>query len=98
VCGGMARGRIATEPEQSAEAGPSGARIRLAGARRSYRRADEPSTHQDADHGRAVFGALRAAADRGAIVVVASHDPDGLRYADRVLAMSDGELSEIARR
>jgi putative ABC transport system ATP-binding protein len=59
--------------------------------------ADEPSTHQDADHGRAVFEALRAAADRGAIVVVASHDPEGLRYADRVLAMSDGELSEIAR-
>jgi ABC-type lipoprotein export system ATPase subunit len=59
--------------------------------------ADEPSTHQDADHGRAVFEALRGAADRGAIVVVASHDPDGLRYADRVLAMSDGELSEIAR-
>jgi ABC-type lipoprotein export system ATPase subunit len=59
--------------------------------------ADEPSTHQDADHGRAVFEALRGAADRGAIVVVASHDPEGLRYADRVLAMSDGELSEIAR-
>jgi putative ABC transport system ATP-binding protein len=58
--------------------------------------ADEPSTHQDADHGRAVFEALRGAADRGAIVVVASHDPEGLRYADRVLAMSDGELSEIA--
>lgn len=56
--------------------------------------ADEPSTHQDADHGLAVFEALRRAADGGAIVVVASHDPDGLRYADRVLTMADGELTE----
>jgi putative ABC transport system ATP-binding protein len=56
--------------------------------------ADEPSTHQDAEHGAAVFRALRAAADAGAVVVVATHDPDGLAYADRVLTMSDGELTE----
>ena len=60
--------------------------------------ADEPSTHQDAGHGRAVFEALRRAADTGAVVVVASHDPDGLRYADRVLAMADGRLVEADRR
>jgi putative ABC transport system ATP-binding protein len=54
--------------------------------------ADEPSTHQDADHGAAVFAALRSAAELGAIVVVATHDPAGLDYADRVLTMSDGEL------
>jgi ABC-type lipoprotein export system ATPase subunit len=56
--------------------------------------ADEPSTHQDADHGRSVFEALRRAADGGAVVVVASHDPDGLSYADRVLTMADGRLAE----
>lgn len=60
--------------------------------------ADEPSTHQDADHGRAVFEALRRAADTGAVVVVASHDPDGLNYADRVLTMADGRLVEADRR
>jgi putative ABC transport system ATP-binding protein len=54
--------------------------------------ADEPSTHQDAGHGRAVFAALRVAADGGAAVVVATHDADGLRYADRVITMSDGVL------
>jgi ABC-type lipoprotein export system ATPase subunit len=56
--------------------------------------ADEPSTHQDAAHAAAVFASLRRAADAGAAVVVATHDPDGLRYADRVLTMSDGELRE----
>ncbi len=56
--------------------------------------ADEPSTHQDAEHGAAVFRALRVAADGGAVVVVATHDPDGLAYADRGLTMSDGELTE----
>jgi putative ABC transport system ATP-binding protein len=56
--------------------------------------ADEPSTHQDAQHGDAVFTALRSAAEQGAIVVVATHDPAGLDYADRVLTMSDGELRE----
>jgi putative ABC transport system ATP-binding protein len=56
--------------------------------------ADEPSTHQDASHGEAVFAALRSAAELGAIVVVATHDPAGLDYADRVLTMSDGELRE----
>ena len=60
--------------------------------------ADEPSTHQDADHGRTVFEALRRAADNGAVVVVASHDPDGLRFADRVLTMADGRLVEADRR
>ncbi len=59
---------------------------------------DEPSTHQDARHGRAVFEALRRAADTGAVVVVASHDPEGLRYADRVLTMADGRLVEADRR
>jgi putative ABC transport system ATP-binding protein len=55
--------------------------------------ADEPSTHQDADHAAAVFRALRAAADAGSVVVVATHDPDGLAYADRVIAMADGVLT-----
>ncbi len=56
--------------------------------------ADEPSTHQDADHGAAVFAALRSAAEQGAIVIVATHDPAVLDYTDRILTMSDGELRE----
>lgn len=54
--------------------------------------ADEPTTHQDAGHADLVFAVLRAAADAGAAVVVATHDPAGTRRADRVLPMADGQI------
>jgi len=57
--------------------------------------ADEPSAHQDAAWVHDVFAALRQVVhDRGAACLVATHDPDALGFADRVLHLADGELTE----
>jgi ABC-type lipoprotein export system ATPase subunit len=57
--------------------------------------ADEPSAHQDAAWVHDVFAALRQVVlDRGAACLVATHDPDALVFADRVLRLADGELTE----
>jgi len=57
--------------------------------------ADEPSAHQDAAWVHDVFAALRQVVhDRGAACLVATHDPDALAFADRVLHLADGELRE----
>jgi putative ABC transport system ATP-binding protein len=57
--------------------------------------ADEPSAHQDAAWVHDVFAALRQVVhDRGAACLAATHDPDALRFADRVLYLADGELTE----
>lgn len=45
--------------------------------------ADEPTSHQDRRRAAMVLGTLRAAADDGAAVLVASHDPATHDYADR---------------
>jgi ABC-type lipoprotein export system ATPase subunit len=59
--------------------------------------ADEPSAHQDAAWVHDVFAALRQVVhDRGAACLVATHDPDALAFADRVLRLADGELTERA--
>lgn len=57
--------------------------------------ADEPSTHQDHVRAGLVFGLLRSAAERGAAVVVATHDPSGYDYADRVIEMRDGAVVSV---
>jgi ABC-type lipoprotein export system ATPase subunit len=57
--------------------------------------ADEPSAHQDAAWVHDVFAALRQVVhDRGAACLVATHDPDALRFADRVLRLADGALTD----
>lgn len=50
--------------------------------------ADEPTSFQDAGHVATVVTALRAAAAAGSAVVVATHDPDVIVAADRVLDLS----------
>ena len=57
--------------------------------------ADEPSTHQDHVRAGLVFHLLRDAAERGAAVVVATHDPAGYDYADRVVEMRDGAVVSV---
>ena len=47
--------------------------------------ADEPSSHQDAGHVAAVVAVLRAAADDGSAVLVATHDDSIIAAADRVI-------------
>jgi ABC-type lipoprotein export system ATPase subunit len=59
--------------------------------------ADEPSAHQDAAWVHDVFTALRrVVGERQAACLVATHDPEALRYADRVLSLVDGELTEVS--
>ena len=57
--------------------------------------ADEPTASLDVEAAAAVSGLLRQAADRGAAVVVVSHDEARLRsYADRIMQMVDGDLRD----
>jgi putative ABC transport system ATP-binding protein len=55
--------------------------------------ADEPTAALDWDNGRQVIELFHAAArDRGATVLVVTHDPRLVPYADRVFEMTDGRL------
>ena len=47
--------------------------------------ADEPTSHQDAEHAEIVLAAIERAAAEGAGVLVASHDPAALNVADRII-------------
>ena len=51
--------------------------------------ADEPTCHQDAEHGGAVLAELRRVADAGGGVIVASHDEAVAAAADRVVTLDD---------
>jgi ABC-type lipoprotein export system ATPase subunit len=57
--------------------------------------ADEPTGHQDAVWVRGVLRALRHAADSGSATLVATHHRALARFADRVLAIRDGELEAM---
>ncbi len=55
--------------------------------------ADEPTSSLDPRHQIDVMKTLRAAADRGALVIVVTHDLGlAARFADRVLVLSGGRL------
>jgi ABC-type lipoprotein export system ATPase subunit len=56
--------------------------------------ADEPTGHQDAGWARTVFRSFRWAARRGTASLVATHSGEFLRFADRILAIRDGQISE----
>ena len=56
--------------------------------------ADEPSGHQDAGWGDAVWRAIRKAAGRGTCCLVATHNEEVAPYLDRTLRMADGRFSE----
>jgi putative ABC transport system ATP-binding protein len=57
--------------------------------------ADEPTSALDWKHGEQVVEILRNAAhDRGATVLVVSHDPRIVPFADRVFHLEDGRLLE----
>jgi len=55
--------------------------------------ADEPTAELDHGSQDVVIAALRDAADRGAAVVVATHDPDVAAQCDRSLRFHDGRLA-----
>ena len=56
--------------------------------------ADEPTAGLDHANATAVLTLLRDAADRGAAVLVVSHEAEARSFADRCYAMEDGHLSE----
>ncbi|MEV6262106.1 ABC transporter ATP-binding protein [Streptomyces sp. NPDC051784] len=60
--------------------------------------ADEPTGQLDAETGLAVMQLLRAVVrGEGVTVLVATHDPQLLGFADRVLELSDGHIVEHPR-
>jgi ABC-type lipoprotein export system ATPase subunit/enterochelin esterase-like enzyme len=59
--------------------------------------ADEPTSHQDEENSDAIVGMLSAAADRGAAVLLTTHDPRIVAYCDRTIKMSDGRLANSVR-
>ncbi|MGW0860198.1 ABC transporter ATP-binding protein [Streptomyces sp. NPDC002690] len=61
--------------------------------------ADEPTGQLDAETGLAVMRLLRALVrSEGVTVLVATHDPQLLEFADRVLELRDGHIVENAPR
>lgn len=60
--------------------------------------ADEPTASLDSTTGRNVLGVLRRLAhDRGRGVVVVTHDPRALGFADRIIQIEDGMIAEPAQ-
>ncbi|HTZ85392.1 MAG TPA: ABC transporter ATP-binding protein [Solirubrobacteraceae bacterium] len=58
--------------------------------------ADEPTGSLDTQRGRDVLELLRELCrERGVAAVIVSHDPMAAHYADRVLALRDGKLSDL---
>ncbi|MGB3049386.1 MAG: ABC transporter ATP-binding protein [Polyangiales bacterium] len=81
----------------------TGQRQRICLARALYTGApvlllDEPSSALDDEHERNVIRVCREHADRGGLVIVATHREDFLRHADRVLELRNGTVIEWERR
>ncbi|HEV7653551.1 MAG TPA: ATP-binding cassette domain-containing protein [Mycobacteriales bacterium] len=58
--------------------------------------ADEPTAHQDAGWTDAIFAEFRDLLRHGGSCLIATHNPETWGYADRVLSMHDGHLTEGA--
>jgi ABC-type lipoprotein export system ATPase subunit len=54
--------------------------------------ADEPTADVDAEARDVIFAALQEVTDRGGAVIVATHDPSTLRYANRAVLLRDGRV------
>ena len=57
--------------------------------------ADEPTSELDHDNRERVLALLRAQAERGAAVVMATHDPEAAAQADSEVRLDDGQLSQV---
>lgn len=66
----------------------------LAGAPRVLL-ADEPTSELDHANRERVLGLLRSHADRGAVVIMATHDPEAAEHADREVRLDEGVLHLI---
>ncbi|MEV4559626.1 ABC transporter ATP-binding protein [Kitasatospora sp. NPDC049285] len=56
--------------------------------------ADEPTGALDSATGEAVLGVLRARCDAGAAAVMVTHDPGHAAWADRVVFLRDGRITD----
>jgi putative ABC transport system ATP-binding protein len=54
--------------------------------------ADEPTGHQDEGWAKAVFRLLRMVAQRRTTCLIATHNQEAVRIADRTLAIRDGQI------
>lgn len=68
------------------------ARVLIGG--RSILLADEPTGSLDSTNATAIFRTLRELADQGVLVVISTHDPLAVDFADRVVSMRDGCIAE----
>jgi putative ABC transport system ATP-binding protein len=57
--------------------------------------ADEPTSELDHDYRERVLALLRGEARRGAIVIMATHDPEAAEEADGEIRLDDGQLETI---
>jgi putative ABC transport system ATP-binding protein len=57
--------------------------------------ADEPTSELDHDNRELVLGLLRREAERGAIVLMATHDPEAAERADGEVRLDDGRLETV---
>jgi putative ABC transport system ATP-binding protein len=58
--------------------------------------ADEPTGHQDEGWAKVVFRTIRAVARRGTTSLIATHNQEAIRFADRILGIRDGTVEESA--
>lgn len=56
--------------------------------------ADEPTGHQDAEMAERVMSRLRMSAAHGTACLVATHSPEAVAFADRVVGIRDGRVPE----
>jgi putative ABC transport system ATP-binding protein len=94
----LARAGLGEVPDRLAEELSGGQRQRVAvaralGVRPGLLIADEPTAELDAATAATVFAALRAEADAGAAVVIATHDLDLAALCDAVIHLVDGRVS-----
>jgi putative ABC transport system ATP-binding protein len=57
--------------------------------------ADEPTSELDHDNRERVLDLLRAEASRGAIVIMATHDPEAAAEADGEVRLDDGQVETV---
>lgn len=96
----LGRAGLADIPDRLAEELSGGQRQRVAvaralGVRPGLLVADEPTAELDATTAAVVFAAMRAEADAGASVVLATHDADLADLCDAVLHLVDGCRQEV---
>jgi putative ABC transport system ATP-binding protein len=94
-----ALGRVGLEPfaDHLVEQLSGGQAQRVAVARALAMRpdvliADEPTAEQDADNRTRVLTEILAAADHGAAVIIATHDPEVAEVCDRIVTINAGRI------